>query len=101
MAGNFQRWAIAPPALEEDTGELEEIPLPGTPIPDTTVNPRTTDDPEVEVTFSAQSWANDESTGLAAPAEQITSVRHTPQRDDDDPTEPMDTIPSPPSFGDE
>ena len=100
MAGNLQRWAIAPPALEEDTGELEEFPVSGTPVPDTTVGHRTTvDEPEVEVTFSAESWANDEATGRADPAEQITGVRHA-QREEEL-LEPMDTIPSPPSFGED
>jgi len=91
MVGKLQRWAIAPPALEEGTGELEELP------PDTTVSPR---GPELDVTFSAQGWANDEMTGRAAPARPTEKV---PRRDDApvEPAEPRDTIPSPPSFGED
>ncbi len=91
MAGKLERWAIAPPALENGTGEFDDFP------PDTTASPRSADGPELDVTFPAQSWGNDEMTGRAAPARPTERV---PRRDDE-PHEPGDTIPSPPSFIDD
>lgn len=100
-AGNMQRWAIAPPALEDDTDELEEFDygahsreLDGL----ATIPPSSTvEDPEVHVALPSGAlptrWRDEERDTRVTLADDIASPAAT--------RESPDTIPAPPWLGDE
>jgi hypothetical protein len=112
MVGSTRRWAIAPPALQGETEELEEFPLSGEPVsgvsrspsvPETeTIAPPTESGAlPVEVPFTPSDWVQGrttllttpvettppastpaESTRHATPSEEITGLRRAPEFSD-------------------
>lgn len=95
-AGNMQRWAIAPPALDDDTEGLEELCYGGELEGPETIPPSSpVADPEVYVALP-NGWQNEERdprvtlTDEVAPPALPAATRESP-----------DTIPAPPWLGDE
>lgn len=98
-AGKMQRWAIAPPAIEDDNEELEEVPfmtsrqeLEG---PETLPPTSSPEDPEGQVELPS-GWRNEERDTRTTLADDVG-----PRSSRSPATEPGDTIPAPPWLGDE